>query len=374
MAAETPSSGDLTAEQRAGGTAGAGDDDGDGRTGRSRRQRRHRALSAIGALLLVLVLLTAGLAWYATARYAGNITRIPGVFAGLDESTRPAPPSPAPGSGDVTLTFLLVGVDSEDRGNGSDALADTDQQSADVLMLVQIAASRDSAVAVSLPRTSTVPVPGYGSQPIGSAFIEGGPSLLVQTVEALTQVRIDHYVSVDFAGFAEITDAFGGVDVRVAAQSSARGLSLTQGVNHLNGEQALAYVRQRSGLPGGELDRVQRHQNYLRAMMTTISRENLLTDPGRLDDFLLALTDALSVDDTLSDFDVVSLMLSLRELTPADLTFLTVPVNRTEPAPPRPPQSLSLDAARAAQMWSYLREGSLQSHAGEFDQLARAPR
>lgn len=373
MAAETPSSGDLTAEQRAGRTAGAGDDDGDGRTGRSRRQRRHRALSAIGALLLVLVLLTAGLAWYATARYAGNITRIPGVFSGLDESTRPAPPTPAPGSDDVPLTLLFVGIDTEDPGDGSNALAEAGEGSADVLMLVQIAASRDSAVAVSLPGTSTVPVPGYGTQTIGSAFTEGGPTLLVQTVEALTEVRIDHYVSIDFAGFAEITDAVGGVDVRVAAPFAARGVSLTQGVNHLDGQEALAYVRQRSGLPGGELDRVQRHQNYLWAMMSTVSRQNLLTDPGRLDDFLLALTDALSVDDTLSDVDVVSMVLSLRKLTPADVAFLTVPVIRTEPSP-RPLAPLSLDAVRAAQMWSYLREGTLRTHAAKFDQLARAPR
>lgn len=370
-AAEDLPSGDPSPPQPAGRGAGLADG-GDGGSRVSRRRRRHRVLTALSAALLVLVLLTAGLAWYLTARYAGNITRIPGVFAGLDESTRPAPPSPAPDSDDVPVTFLLVGIDTAVRGEGSEALAETGEQSADVLTLVQVAADRNSAVAVSLPGTSAVPVPGYGTRPIGSAYTEGGPTLLVQTIEALTQVRIDHYVSVDFAGFADITDAVGGVDVRVAAPMTAPGLSLTQGMNHLDGQEALAYVRQRGGLPRGELDWVQRHQNYLRAMMSTVSRQNLLTDPGRLDDFLLALTDALSVDDTLSDFDVVSMVLSLRHLTPDDVSFLTVPVIRSEPSP-RPQQSLSLDTARATQMWSYLREGSLQAHTAEFDQLADAP-
>lgn len=337
-----------------------------------RRPRRHGVLLATGIVLLVIVLLAVGFAWYVTDRYAGNITRLPGVFAGLDESTRPAPATPAPGTTEVPLTFLLVGVDSEAPDGPTGASADDGSPRSEVLMLVQLAADRNSAVAVSVPEDALVPVTGYGTTSISAAYTAGGPTLLVQTVERLTDVRIDHYLSVDIAGFAEITDALGGVEVRVAETTQARGVTFTKGVNHLDGEQALAYVRQRAGLPGGALDSVQRHQNYLRAVSATVARDNLLTDPGRLDDFLLAVTSALSVDDGLSNFELVSLVVSLRNLHPADVTFLTVPLAGT--LRDGAVSGMQLDLASAALMWSYLTAGALQDHAAEFDRLPDVPR
>ncbi|MBA2554190.1 MAG: LCP family protein [Geodermatophilaceae bacterium] len=352
------------------------DDPSDGPPGDAgpRRPRRHRVLLTIGVVLLVMVLLAVGFAWYVTDRYAGNITRIPGVFSGLDESTRPAPATPAPGTTDVPLTFLLVGVDSEaeDPVPGATAGAGDDATHSEVLMLVQLAADRQSAVAVSIPEDSVVPVPGYDRTNISAAFATGGPTLLVQTVELLTDIRIDHYLSVDFAGFAEVTDALGGVDVRVAEATQARNVSFTAGVNHLDGEEALAYVRQRAGLPEGQLDSVRRHQNYLRAVMTQVARDNLLTDPARLDDFLLAVTNSLSVDDEMSNLDVVSLVLSLRNLDPSDVGFLTVPVATSETG--ATVGVVDLDLERAARMWIYIQDGSLQEHINEFDELPAAPR
>lgn len=339
-----------------------------------RHPRLRRVLLVLLASGLVLALLAVGFVWYVTDRYGGNVTRIPNVFSPLEESARPPAPTPAPGAEGVPMTFLLAGSDSRADGptTGDGATEDAGSERSDVLMLLQVSADRQSAFAISIPRDSYVPVPGYGTTKINAAFAYGGPTLMVQTVEALTDIRIDHFVAVDFNGFKAITDALGGVDVRVAEETSAFGVTFTQGINHLDGDQALAYVRQRYRLPGGDFDRVQRQQNYLRAVMATVSRDNLLTDPARLDDFMLAVTGSLSVDDELSNLDLASLAVSLRGLQPANVAFLTAPVAGVGMEGTQ--SVVYLDMPLATQMWSYIREGTLQEHVSEFNELPDIPR
>jgi len=143
------------------------------------------------------------------------------------------------------------------------------------------------------PRDTYVTVPAYdadgvhhriGKDKFTNVITAGGPSLLVATVEQLTGLQVDHYVSVDLAGFKRITDAVGGVDVCVKRSSfssddsndagTAKVHSITTGdpfsgwhggpgTLHVNGEQALAFVRQRHGLPDGDLNRIERQQQFL---------------------------------------------------------------------------------------------------------------
>jgi len=180
----------------------------------------------------------------------------------------------------------------------------------------------------------------------------------------LSGIRIDHFAAIDFAGFKEITDALGGVDVRVAETTEQQGVVFRQGINHLNGDQALAYVRQRQGLPGGDLDRVQRQQNYLRAVMGTVFQQNMLSDLGKTNDLLLALTNVITVDETLSNADMLGLAYGMRALKQDSLSFLTVPVaglGREGAA-----SVVYLDAAQSAPMWSYLLTDTLAEHLSEF--------
>ncbi|MGI8702356.1 MAG: LCP family protein, partial [Nocardioidaceae bacterium] len=151
------------------------------------------------------------------------------------------------------------------------------------------------------------------------------------------------------------------------------GVVFTQGINHLNGDQALAYVRQRHGLPGGDLDRVQRQQNYLRAVMGTVFQQNMLSDLNKTDDLLLSLTNVISVDATLSSADMLSLAYGMRDLKQDSLSFLTVPVaglGREGAA-----SVVYLDAAKSAPMWSYLTTDTLAEHLSEFaaDLLPEVP-
>src|SRR3954447_26245741 len=210
-----------------------------------RRRPLRRTLIALGVLTLVLAVVIGGGLWFVTARYAGNVDQIKNVFAGIDESSRPAP---ATSAGDAAtadpVTFLLVGSDT--RGHPTNG-EDPDGRS-DAIMLARLSADRRHAQLVSIPRDSWVDIPGHGMNKINASYAYGGPSLLIQTVEQLTQVRIDHYVAVDFEGINQVTDALGGVDVRVAETTTNHGFTFEKGTNHITGETSRWYLGQRYGL------------------------------------------------------------------------------------------------------------------------------
>jgi LCP family protein required for cell wall assembly len=232
-------------------------------------------------------------------------------------------------------------------------------------MLLRITGDRRNAQVISIPRDSWVTIPGHGRNKINAAYAFGGPSLLIQTVEALTNVRVDHFGVIDFAGFKTMTDALGGVDVAVNQQTSSRGVTFTEGMNHLNGDQALVYVRQRYELAGGDFDREQRQQNYLRAMLTTASQGNLLGSPGKLDDFIRALTGSVSAK------DLVTLAFGSRDLKPGSVAFLTAPVTGTGMEGDQ--SVVYLDDTADAALWRYLNNDSLAQHVAQFKQLPATP-
>jgi anionic cell wall polymer biosynthesis LytR-Cps2A-Psr (LCP) family protein len=139
-------------------------------------------------------------------------------------------------------------------------------------------------------------------------------------------------------------------------------------VNHLDGEQARWYLGQRYGLPGGDFDRVRRQQQYLQSMFGKLFSANTFTDPGRLDAALLAVTSAVTIDDTLGNTGLVSLAYSLRSVTPENIDFFTAPVLGT--GMEGPASVVYLDAVSCERMWAYLRSDSLSQNAAEFEQDA----
>jgi LCP family protein required for cell wall assembly len=337
---------------------------------RTRRWLR-RTLITIGVLGLVLAVAIGGGAWYLTNRYAGNIDRVANVFDGLDEGSRPAVPSPtnAAVTGDPT-TFLLVGSDTR----AEIAPGELPDARSDAIMIARFSGDRAHAQVISIPRDSWVDIPGHGKNKINAAYAFGGPTLLIQTVEQLTGVRIDHYAAIDFDGLIQVTDDLGGVDVVVQETTSNGPYTFTAGLNHLDGDQARWYVGQRYDLPGGDFDRVKRQQNYLRAMFTKLFGQDVFSSPGTLDSTLVAVTSAVAVDDSLGNGDLLSMAYSMRGLRPADVQFFTAPVLGTgrEGAA----SVVYLDTNTGARMWGYLQTDSLGENAGEFsaEALPEVPR
>ncbi|WP_131739568.1 LCP family protein [Actinomadura roseirufa] len=343
-----------------GGDGGA-DEGGDGPAGDHRRPRRRRwprVLIAVGVFLALVVAGLGGLIWQRQSSYNGNIDRIKGAMPEAG-ARRPGP--------NVTGTenWLLVGSDSRadaaTTGDGG-AVWQPGRQRTDTIMLLHLPADRRRAYVISFPRDSWVGIPGYGNQKINAAFSFGGPKLLIETVEALTGIRVDHYGAIDFAGFKSMTDALGGVtvDIKQSVYDPARKTQWNAGRQKLDGERALLFVRQRYNLPNGDFDRIRRQQAFLGALAKQAADGGTVTNPLKLDRFLSAFTKSISVDDGVSGGKLRSLALSLRHLHASDVTFLTTPYRGTGT---RGRQSVVLlDQAKAKALFSAVKTAEMPEY------------
>jgi LCP family protein required for cell wall assembly len=282
----------------------------------------------LGALLLVVVAVVVGVGVILPARLDANIERIEDPFAALP--TRPPAPTPSPGASgqDVPMNVLVLGSDSRISA-GDPSSWEQGAQRTDVMMLVHLPADRDSAQVMSIPRDSWVDIPGWGEAKLNAAYSFGGPTLLIQTIEQLTGVRIDHFALTDFVSFATITDALGGVPITLREDLEVGGEVLGPGEHVMTGEQALTYVRQRYELSRGDFDRVQRQQAWMRAIMAKVRTEGVLLNPTRVYGFLDAVSRSIAVDEGLTLDAMRDLLLQVRNLTAADIDFFTVPIAGT---------------------------------------------
>jgi LCP family protein required for cell wall assembly len=312
--------------------------------GRRRRQVRLRtvlaSLAAVLALLLVGGLVGTQLL---SRRVLDDVERIPNVFGPINAATRPDKPAGT----EKSLTFLLVGVDTHGREQANSA-----SESANAIMLMHVGSDRRSASFVFLPRDSWVPVAGRGPGKISSAYLAGGPTLLVRTVEQLTALRIDHFGILDFAGFEDITNAVGGLDLRFRTASAG----FPAGSGHLDGAAALRYLRQ----PSSEVDRVRHQQVVMKAMMAKAGSVGLLSDPRKTFSLLDSVARTVSVDDSLDDGTMRSLVLSLRHLGPGSVTFLTAPIGSVVSKGGQ--DVIRLDTVRARSLWDALDRDDVASY------------
>lgn len=290
-------------------------------------------------LLTVLVLVTSlvggvgiGVAVLA-GRLSSNVERIVDPFADLtDRPTVPAA-SPAPGqtaapSTAAAMNILVLGSDSRiSAGDPTQWVAGA--QRTDAILLVHLPADGSAAYAMSIPRDAWVDIPGHGEAKINAAYSLGGPTLLIQTFEQLTQVRIDHFAIADFESFAAITDAIGGVRITLADDLyDRRGhLMVTAGEQVLTGEQALVWARERKNLVRGDFDRVQRHQAWMRAIARRVTANGTLRNPVTAVAFLDAVTRSVAVDDGFTPDVISGLVTQARDLGNDDLSFFTVPIS-----------------------------------------------
>ncbi|MCO7221283.1 LCP family protein [Klenkia sp. PcliD-1-E] len=241
------------------------------------------------------------------------------------------------------MNLLLVGMDSraglstaqEDANStgGSDGELNTD-----TMILVHVPADGSGVSFVSLPRDTYVPIPGYGEGKLNSAYADAfgatdgdaqardaaGMGLLVQTASQFTGLQIDHYAEVDLAGFLQLSSIVGGVQVDLcqATSDSYSGASFPAGVQTIQPDQALSFVRQRHGLPQGDIDRTIRQQVYIAGMLRNLLSTDVLLDPAAQQRIVAQVGDSVTLD---RDLDVGDLVGQLQGIRPADLTFQTVP-------------------------------------------------
>ncbi len=240
------------------------------------------------------------------------------VEAFPEESERPA------AADDGSQTILLLGSDTRAEIDPDDINAAQDSRS-DTIMVVRIPADREAAYVMSIMRDSWVEIPGYGEAKINAAMAYGGVPLTVQVVEGLIGSRIDRVAMVDFEGFKGLTDALGGVTVNNPSAFSSGDYSFDAGNIHLNGSEALMFVRTRKAFAEGDYRRVQNQQAYLKAVVSTILSRGTLTDPGKIKGVVEEISPFLTVDEGFDSGYLIKLLPSLRNLRSSDIVFFTAP-------------------------------------------------
>ncbi|MFF5260129.1 LCP family protein [Actinomadura viridis] len=262
-----------------------------------------------------------------------------------------------------SMNILLMGSDSRE---GENARYGTEVgQRSDTTILLHLSPGGERAIGISFPRDSMVRIPsckkrGGGTVPprldmINSAYAQAGPACTWKTIESLTNIRIDHYVEVDFSGFKRVVDALDGVEICVpkAINDPKAELHLRKGRQIVRGDQALGYVRTRTGGlgDGSDLSRIQRQQAFMASVVKKATDKGMLTDPGKTYAFLSAVTKSIKADDRLTVSAMQKLAGGLRGMSAGKVRFVTVPVQAYPPDPNR----VQFNQALAAPLFEAIR-------------------
>jgi LCP family protein required for cell wall assembly len=310
------------------------------------KKRRNWFGRVIGLVVLLFLLTLICVPLYAW----GRIDKIDAMPAGK---------RPAEGPG---TTYLMVGSDSREGlsteqkkklGTGSVGGSRTD-----TIILLHVPDSGPPAL-ISVPRDSWVEVPGKGREKINAAFGNGNPKLLIQTLEAYTGLRIDHYVEIGFGGFASIIDSVGGVNVCLpkAMKDQKAHINLPAGCQDLDGPKALGYVRSRYTDKLGDLGRANRQREVIGLVADKAVSWQTFVNPWRYYKIGTSSADALTVDNDMGPVDLAKFALAMRKVAGGgDGVSLTLPVANSNAR--RNGQSVVLlDEAKVKALVKALKEG-----------------
>jgi LCP family protein required for cell wall assembly len=276
-----------------------------GYPGGRRRWLRPRRIVAIIALLIVAIMLVSiGMYFYLDSKLVrANVL--------VNYAGRPA--------GSAGQNWLITGSDSRQgltRQQEAQLATghDVGGQRSDTIMLLHIPSGGGRPVLISLPRDSYVPIPGNGSNKINAAFAFGGGQLLAQTVQNVTGLQINHYMSIGFGGLVSVVNAVGGVRMCLpsAMVDPAAGLNLKAGCQTLNGAQALGFVRSRHVFANQDLQRVQDQRLFLRALLSKLTSTGTLINPFATVPAAFGAAGALTVDQGTHLYQLIEVAFALR--------------------------------------------------------------
>lgn len=314
-------------------------------------------LSTLSAFTLVITLVS-GL-FGIVLRTVANEVKTTDISEQLGD--RPAIPAPPSGP----LDILIMGSDTrkgQGRKYGQPGYYVTAHS--DTTLLAHIYEDRKRVLVVSIPRDTIVRIPECYSEtgkyfpPITTrfnyAFTQGGPGCTVKTVESITGITIEHFAVLDFRGFTSVVDALGGIEVCVPedVNDNKSKLFIKAGLQTLNGEDSLAYVRTRYGLgDGGDISRISRQQDFLKSMVRKITSSQVLLDPIRLFRTLSEVAKSLTTDPALGSVEkMTSLARSIAGIDPAKIRFMTAPISTN----PNDRNTVVFSTIEATKLWAAL--------------------
>jgi LCP family protein required for cell wall assembly len=275
------------------------------------------------------------ISWAGLGRITAAIPRVD-AFAGLEN--RPKKESSA-------VNYLIVGSDTREglsreeikrlKVGGTDVAAG---KRSDTMLLIHISKKRDKAAIISIPRDSYALIPEHNNSQgkvipaayskINSAYNWGGASLLIETLESMSDLRIDHYVELNFVGFVRMVDALGGVEIctKKDINDPKSHLTLPAGTHVLDGVDSLKFVRTRVFDGLGDLGRMKRQQEFASAMLRKATSAGVLLNPVKMVDFINSALDSVVTDEGLSQGDLLTLGKQLRNLSASNVRTLTIPL------------------------------------------------
>lgn len=297
------------------------------RHGRQKR-RLSAVFPAVAGVLTAAVALSGAYAFYTYDSLASNVTIVNAITGKKDTKN------------DVdgeAQNILLVGDDHRPDNATPAQMAELSTEddggatNTDTMIVLHISADGSQATMISFPRDSYVSIPGVGKGKLNSAFYygtlngggdTGGAKLLIQTIENLSGLQIDHYVRVSLLGFYQVVKELGPVDVCLnnAVNDPYSGVNLPKGKSTLDAKQALSFVRQRHGLPNGDLDRNVRQQYFLSQEARKVTSAGTLLNPVKMGNILKAVGGSIQ-----TDTDLLSLASQMRNLRPANIQSATIP-------------------------------------------------
>jgi len=275
------------------------------------------------------------ISWAGLGRITAAIPRVD-AFAGLEN--RPKKESSA-------VNYLIVGSDTREglsreeikrlKVGGTDVAAG---KRSDTMLLIHISKKRDKAAIISIPRDSYALIPEHSNSQgkvipaayskINSAYNWGGAPLLIETLESMSDLRIDHYVELNFVGFVRMVDALGGVEIctKKDINDPKSHLTLPAGTHVLDGIDSLKFVRTRVFDGLGDLGRMKRQQEFASAMLRKATSAGVLLNPVKMVDFINSALDSVVTDEGLSQGDLLTLGKQLRNLSASNVRTLTIPL------------------------------------------------
>ena len=314
---------------------------------RPRRKRRRRLVLKTLSVLLVIVLAWGGfLVWDANT----NIGRVSALSGGAD----------TPGT-----TYLLAGSDSRADGAVQDGFEGSER--ADSIMLVNIAAN-GQAVALSIPRDTYAEIPGVGWDKINASYAYGGPQLLIETVEKLTGLTVDHFVQIGMGAVPDMVDAVGGVELCYDHDSNDEysGLNWTAGCHTVDGPTALQFSRMRYQDPEGDIGRTKRQRQVISKVVSEAASPATLINPARTLRVERAGSKSFTVDEDSSIMTVASLVMALRSASSDELMGVP-PIESLDYTTSAGASAVLLRDETAPDFFAKLRAGKLTT--SDFNQI-----
>ncbi|MFA7762436.1 LCP family protein [Streptomyces sp. NRRL S-448] len=325
----------------------------------ARPRRRRRILRITLLLVAVLILGTAGAGWWTYSHLNSNIDSVD-----LDQAIGDNRPAKVVAN---AQNILVLGSDSRAGANADLDHGDVSGARSDTAMLVHIPEGRAKATAVSIPRDTLVTRPeckdGNGKTlpsakrvMFNSVYSLAGPACVVNTVEQLSGVRVDHFVEVDFAGFKGLVDALGGVTVTLDKPMSGAkgGLKLDAGTHRLDGTDSLKFVRTRYGYgDGSDLGRIGLQQQFMLAMLSEVKKQDAFGNPARLYKLADAGTKSLTTDSDLGSLTALAdFAQSMKGVNPETMETIMLPVAYDKVDPNR----VIVAEPQATQLWDAIRK------------------